>query len=301
MTHESSEMERVFYKTVQKCYDYTFLPKPELPKHIVWRHLHEVPPPEKRARISAIVDVLEQTYPDAHCELNFRSPLELLIATILSAQCTDIRVNQVTKTLFERCKAAVDYVEIPDEELESIIRSTGFYRAKAKNLKSCAKALLSSHGGEVPSSLEELTKLAGVGRKTANVVLGDAFHAPCGVVVDTHVQRLSRRLGLSKQRTPEKFELDLMRAVPRAKWARLSHLLLWHGRRRCDARKPDCTHCELIGLCPSAGKNAANIGRKNPPLKKAGSNSKNRSSLNLKSKVRPARSLPKTSAKNPNR
>jgi endonuclease-3 len=253
-----------------------------------------VPSPEKSARISAIVDVLEQTYPDAHCELNFRSPLELLMATILSAQCTDIRVNQVTKTLFERCKAARDYVEIPVEELESIIRSTGFYRAKAKNLKACAGALVSRHGGEVPSSLEELTQLAGVGRKTANVVLGDAFHTPCGVVVDTHVQRLSGRLGLSKQRTPEKIELDLMRAIPRAKWARLSHLLIWHGRRRCDARKPDCSHCELNALCPSAGKNAANIGRKNPPTKSAAAKPRKTSSRHSKRRVKPARPLTKT-------
>jgi endonuclease-3 len=248
-----------------------------------------VPSPEKSARISAIVNVLEQTYPDAHCELNFGSPLELLMATILSAQCTDIRVNQVTRTLFERCKAARDYIQIPVEELESIIRSTGFYRAKAKNLKACASALVSRHGGEVPSSLEELTQLAGVGRKTANVVLGDAFHTPSGVVVDTHVQRLSGRLGLSKQRTPEKIELDLMRAIPRAKWARLSHLLIWHGRRRCDARKPDCAHCELTQFCPSAGKNAANIGRKNPQPKKPSAKPKKLGNLNLKRLLKPAK------------
>jgi endonuclease-3 len=255
-----------------------------LPKNGIRRQCHRVPSTQKSARVNAIVDVLEQTYPDAHCELNFRSPLELLMATILSAQCTDIRVNQVTRNLFERCKAAKDYVEIPLDELESIIRSTGFYRAKAKNLKACAGALVSRHGGEVPSSLEELTQLAGVGRKTANVVLGDAFHTPCGVVVDTHVQRLSGRLGLSKQRSPEKIERDLMRLIPRAKWARLSHLLIWHGRRRCDARKPDCSHCELHTLCPSAGKNAANIGRKNPqprsaaakPIKPSGPHSKRR-------------------------
>ena len=216
------------------------------------------------------------------------------MATILSAQCTDIRVNQVTRTLFERCKAARDYVEIPVEELESIIRSTGFYHAKAKNLKACASALVSRHGGKVPSSLEELTQLAGVGRKTANVVLGDAFHTPCGVVVDTHVQRLSGRLGLSKQRTPEKIELDLMRAIPRAKWARLSHLLIWHGRRRCDARKPDCAQCELSALCPSAGKNAANIGRKNPPPKGAAAKPGKRSSRRSKRPVRTAGSLPKS-------
>jgi endonuclease-3 len=221
-----------------------------------------VPSTLKHARISAILQVLEHTYPDAHCELNFRSPLELLMATILSAQCTDLRVNQVTKTLFERCKTARDYVEIPLPELEAIIRSTGFYRAKAKNLKSCASALVEQHEGKVPKSLEELTQLAGVGRKTANVVLGDAFQTPCGVVVDTHVQRLSGRLHLSKQKTPEKIELDLMKIVPRQNWSRLSHWLIWHGRRRCDARKPDCAQCELRTLCPSAGENAARIARK---------------------------------------
>ncbi len=287
-------MERVFCKTSQNRNNYPAEPKPALPKTVLRGHPREVPSPEKSARISAIVDVLEQTYPDAHCELNFRSPLELLMATILSAQCTDIRVNQVTRTLFERCKVARDYVEIPVEELESIIRSTGFYRAKAKNLKACASALVSRHGGEVPSSLEELTQLAGVGRKTANVVLGDAFHTPCGVVVDTHVQRLSGRLGLSKQRTPEKIELDLMRAIPRAKWARLSHLLIWHGRRRCDARKPDCAHCELNGLCPSAGKNAANIGRKNQPPKITAAKLGKPSSRHSKKLVKPARPRTKT-------
>lgn len=189
------------------------------------------------------------------------------MATILSAQCTDVRVNQVTKILFERCKSARDYAEIPIADLESIIRSTGFYRAKAKNLKACASALLSRHGGEVPRSLEELTQLAGVGRKTANVVLGDAFQTPSGVVVDTHVQRLSGRLQLSRHSTPEKIEIDLMKVVPRESWARLSHWLIWHGRRRCDARKPDCAQCELQALCPSAGENAARIARKTTTIK----------------------------------
>jgi endonuclease-3 len=230
-------------------------------------HAATVPSIPKSARISAILEVLERTYPDAHCELNFQSPLELLMATILSAQCTDVRVNQVTKVLFDRCKTARDYVEIPVAELESIIRSTGFYRAKAKNLKSCASALVTRHGGEVPRSLEELTQLAGVGRKTANVVLGDAFQTPYGVVVDTHVQRLSGRLQLSKHSTPEKIEVDLMKVVPKESWARLSHWLIWHGRRRCDARKPDCAQCELRALCPSAGEKAARIARKTTSAK----------------------------------
>jgi endonuclease-3 len=230
-------------------------------------HAATVPSIPKSARIAAILEVLERTYPDAHCELNFQSPLELLMATILSAQCTDVRVNQVTKVLFERCKTARDYEEIPVTELESIIRSTGFYRAKAKNLKACASALVTRHGGEVPRSLEELTQLAGVGRKTANVVLGDAFQTPHGVVVDTHVQRLSGRLQLSKHSTPEKIELDLMKVVPKGSWARLSHWLIWHGRRRCDARKPDCAQCELRALCPSAGEKAARIARKTTSAK----------------------------------
>jgi endonuclease-3 len=214
-------------------------------------HAATVPSIPKSARISAILEVLERTYPDAHCELNFQSPLELLMATILSAQCTDVRVNQVTKVLFDRCKTARDYVEIPVAELESIIRSTGFYRAKAKNLKSCASALVTRHGGEVPRSLEELTQLAGVGRKTANVVLGDAFQTPYGVVVDTHVQRLSTRLGLTKANTPEKIEKDLIGLIPNEQWTIFSHWLIWHGRRRCTARSPDCGGCELRGICLS--------------------------------------------------
>lgn len=213
-------------------------------------------------RATELLEVLARTYPDAHCELDYTTPLELLMATILSAQCTDVRVNQVTRHLFARCRTAQDYATIPQDELEALVQPTGFFRAKARHLKQCALALLAHHGGEVPRSLESLTSLPGVGRKTANVVLGDAFDAPEGVVVDTHVQRLSRRLGISKHGTPEKIELDLMRLVPKTLWARLSHWLIWHGRRRCDARKPDCAHCEIVTLCPSAGDNASNIGRK---------------------------------------
>jgi endonuclease-3 len=216
---------------------------------------------------AAILNLLEQTYPDAHCELEFSCPLELLMATILSAQCTDVRVNQVTRVLFKRCRTARDYAEIPQEELEQIVKPTGFYRAKARHLKGCARELVSHHGGEVPASLESLTALPGVGRKTANVVLGDAFQNPAGVVVDTHVQRLSKRLGFSKNAAPEKIEQDLMRLVPRPLWARLSHWLIWHGRRRCTARKPDCDHCELRTLCPSATQDASRIGRKPPKNK----------------------------------
>lgn len=226
-----------------------------------------MPRPAKFKRISELLDLLARTYPDAHCELEHTNPLELLMATILSAQCTDVRVNQVTRRLFARCQTAADYVAIPLEELEALVQPTGFFRAKARHLKQCATALVEMHRGEVPRSLEDLTQLPGVGRKTANVVLGDAFHSPEGVVVDTHVQRLSHRLGLSKHGTPEKIEADLMRLIPREQWARISHWLIWHGRRRCDARKPDCTNCELALLCPSAGAKAATIGRK-PPKKK---------------------------------
>ena len=219
-----------------------------------------------KKRISKILEVLQKTYPEAHCELDHSNAFELLMATILSAQCTDVRVNLVTKKLFQRCRTPQDYVSIPLPELESIVQSTGFFRAKARHLKECAQALLENHLGEVPPSLEALVKLPGVGRKTANVVLGDAFAAPEGVVVDTHVQRLAGRLGLSVQKTPEKIEKDLMALVPRANWAVLSHWLIWHGRRRCDARKPDCSHCELHSLCPSAGDGASEVGRK--PAKK---------------------------------
>lgn len=199
------------------------------------------------------------------------------MATILSAQCTDVRVNQVTRRLFECCTKAEDYAKIPLPELEAIVQSTGFFRAKAKNLKGCAEALLERHHGEVPQSMGELTALPGVGRKTANVVLGDAFGAPEGVVVDTHVQRLSMRLGFSKHRTPEKIELDLMRLVPKPQWAVLSHWLIWHGRRRCKALNPDCVNCELKELCPSVGENAVNIGRKAAAPKRPASTHKNSS------------------------
>ena len=204
-------------------------------------------------RAQEILGVLAHTYPHAHCELDYATPLELLIATILSAQCTDRRVNIVTKVLFRVCKTAGDYVALPQEQLEEIIRTTGFFRAKSRNVKACCAALVERHGGEVPRTMDELTALAGVGRKTANVVLGNAFGINVGVVVDTHVQRLSRRLGLTRENTPEKIELELMKLIPREKWALFSHWLIWHGRRRCDARKPDCAGCELAKLCPRVG------------------------------------------------
>jgi endonuclease-3 len=205
-------------------------------------------------RAAAVCKILARTYPDAHCELDYTTPLELLIATILSAQCTDKRVNIVTKELFRVCRTASDYVALPQEQLEELIRTAGFYRSKARNIKSCCKDLVEKHGGKVPRTMEALTALAGVGRKTANVVLGNAFDINVGVVVDTHVQRLSRRLGLTKNTDPVKIEQDLIKLVPQDKWTLFSHWLIWHGRRRCYARKPDCPGCELREICPSAGK-----------------------------------------------
>jgi endonuclease III len=205
-------------------------------------------------RAGRIVEGLQRTYPNAHCELDYTNPLELLIATILSAQCTDKRVNIVTKELFRVCKTAADYVALPQEQLEEIIKTTGFFRAKAKNIKACCADLVAKHGGEVPRTMEALTALAGVGRKTANVVLGNAYDINVGVVVDTHVQRLSGRLALTKETAPEKIEGDLMKLIPQEQWTLFSHWLIWHGRRRCFARKPDCPHCEIAELCPSAGR-----------------------------------------------
>ena len=205
-------------------------------------------------RAAAVIAALARTYPAAHCELDYTTPLQLLIATILSAQCTDKRVNLVTPPLFRVCRTAADYVALPAEQLEELIQSTGFFRAKTRNIRACCAALVERHGGEVPRTMDALTALAGVGRKTANVVLGNAFGLNVGVVVDTHVQRLTRRLGLTKQTTPEKIEQDLIRLVPRAQWTLFSHWLIWHGRRRCMARKPDCAACELRALCPSADK-----------------------------------------------
>ena len=205
-------------------------------------------------RAAAVIAALARTYPTAHCELDYTNPLQLLVATILSAQCTDKRVNLVTPPLFRTCLAAADYVALPAEQLEELIQSTGFFRAKARHIRACCAALAERHGGEVPRTMDALTALAGVGRKTANVVLGNAFGINVGVVVDTHVQRLTRRLGLTKQTTPEKIEQDLIRLVPRAQWTLFSHWLIWHGRRRCMARNPDCPGCELREICPSADK-----------------------------------------------
>ena len=206
----------------------------------------------RQERADALAQELARIYPTAHCELDFKNPLELLVATVLSAQCTDVRVNMVTPPLFRRCPTAADYAEIPQEELEALVRSTGFYRNKAKSIRGIGAALVERHAGEVPKTMEELSSLPGAGRKTSNVVLGNAFHLNEGVVVDTHVGRLSLRLGLTTKSDPVKVEQDLTALFPREQWSDLSHWLIWHGRRRCKARNPDCKECELRPLCPSA-------------------------------------------------
>jgi endonuclease-3 len=207
----------------------------------------------KKERAMKIIVALRRTYPKAHCELNYTDPLELLIATILSAQCTDKHVNIVTQELFKKYRSAADYANAPLTELEQAIKTTGFFRNKAKNIQACCRKLVELYDGRVPRTMAELTHLDGVGRKTANVVLGNAFGINVGVVVDTHVARLSNRLGLTKQKTPEKIERDLMSLVSQKQWTLFSHWLIWHGRRRCGARKPDCANCEIKKHCPRIG------------------------------------------------
>jgi endonuclease-3 len=204
-------------------------------------------------RCRTILRRLRVAYPRARCALRHDNPLQLLVATILSAQCTDERVNLVTPALFRRYRRTADFAAAPPAELEAMIRSTGFFRNKARSIRNCCESLVEKHGGKVPDTLDELILLDGIGRKTANVVLGVAYGKAEGVVVDTHVSRLSRRLGLTRQTTAEKIEQALMRIVPRADWIDFSHLLIWHGRNRCNARKPDCSHCELTDVCPRIG------------------------------------------------
>ena len=208
--------------------------------------------PPDPARGTSIFKILDAAYPDAHCELDFGSPLQLLVATILSAQCTDQRVNMVTPALFAKYPDAAALAAAPQEEVEALIRSTGFYRMKAKAIREAAGDIVSKHGGEVPRTMEELTRLRGVGRKTANVVLGNAFGIP-GLVVDTHVGRLANRLALTNEQDAVKIETALMSVVPRERWTVFSHWLILHGRRVCAARKPRCTTCPLAAHCPRVG------------------------------------------------
>src|SRR5215216_969226 len=205
----------------------------------------------KRARIRPIIERLAAAHADAAIALKFRNELELLVAVMLSAQTTDVNVNRVTSALFEKYRRPEDYLAVPVDELERDIYATGFFRQKTKALRGTMQSLLSDFGGRVPRSVEELVRLPGVARKTANVVAAELGH-PQGIVVDTHVRRLAQRLGLTKQEDPVKIERDLMKLVPREDWGRFPHLLIWHGRRICDARRPLCEECVLNDLCPSA-------------------------------------------------
>ena len=205
----------------------------------------------KTERTAAIIYGLKSTYPNARCELNYANPLELFVATILSAQCTDKQVNIVTSYLFKKYRCASDYIKVHLEELQDDIKRIGLFRNKSKSIQKCCHSLIDKHGGNVPADMKSLVALAGVGRKTANVVLGNAFNINEGVVVDTHVARLANRLGLTRDKAPEKIELNLQKLVPRNDWTMFSHWLIWHGRRRCSARKPDCSICEIATLCPS--------------------------------------------------
>lgn len=207
-----------------------------------------------KERVRKIIDILKKTYPNARCELNYENPLQLLVATILSARCTDKQVNIVTSELFKKYRTAADYANADITQFENDIKRIGMYKTKARAIQSACKKIVEKFNGEVPRTMEELTSLDGVGRKTANVVLGNAFGINSGIVVDTHVVRLSERLGLSKQKNPEKIESDLMKLIPQAEWTMFSHYLIWHGRRRCFARNPDCENCEIQKLCPSAFK-----------------------------------------------
>ena len=205
-----------------------------------------------QARTRKISVALHKQHPDPKVALEFSNPLQLLIATILSAQCTDVRVNMVTPALFKKYRTAEDFAKANQAELEQDIRSTGFYRNKAKSIMSCCKSLVERHGGKVPKSMEELVELGGVGRKTANCVLGGAYGINSGVVVDTHVRRVSQRLGLASTDDPEKIELELMELVPEKEWYLFGNMLVSHGRKVCNARKPDCLNCTLQKLCPSS-------------------------------------------------
>jgi endonuclease III len=212
--------------------------------------------PELKKRAAKIVAQLKKDFPDADCALTHQTPFQLLIATILSAQCTDERVNIVTKELFKKYKQPADFAALPQEKLEQEIKSTGFFRNKAKNIKACSAELVDKYGGKVPRDMDSLVQLAGVGRKTANVVLGTAYGIPTGVVVDTHVGRLSLRMGLTQHSDAVKVEQDLMQLVPQDEWIGFAHRMIFHGRQVCQARKPDCPRCSLNKLCPKIGVDA---------------------------------------------
>jgi len=205
----------------------------------------------KAERAAEIIKRLKKAYPTAHCALNYTNPFELLIATILSAQCTDERVNIVTSTLFRKYRGPEDFAAVSQEELEQDVKSTGFFRNKSKSIRAASQRILDEFGGKVPQTMDEILSLAGVARKTANVVLGNAFGIASGVVVDTHVSRLSQRLGLTKEKTPEKIELDLQALVPKKDWVMFPHWMIFHGRQICHARKPKCRECVLADECPS--------------------------------------------------
>lgn len=207
----------------------------------------------KKKHAAEVIRRLKKAYPDAHCALEHSSPFELLIATILSAQCTDARVNIVTADLFRKYRGPADYLKVPQVELERDIHSTGFFRNKARNIQAACQRIISEYGGEVPRNMTDLLTLGGVARKTANVVLGNAFGIASGVVVDTHVSRLSQRLGLTANKTPEKIEADLAAIVPKKHWIMLPHWLIHHGRQICVARKPRCPDCVLKDICPKVG------------------------------------------------
>jgi endonuclease-3 len=203
---------------------------------------------EPAQKIGPILELLDENFPHAHVTLNFSNPLELLVATVLSAQCTDVRVNQVTPAIFQQYPTAAAYANAPLEELEKAIYTTGFYRQKAKSIQAICQALVRQFDGQVPASLEELVKLPGIGRKTANVILGNAYGIP-GLVVDTHMGRVAQRLGLTREKDPVKIEFDLMPLVPQERWVKFSHQMIWHGRQTCTAKKPDCPHCPLLPYC----------------------------------------------------
>lgn len=206
-----------------------------------------------KQRTLEIIKRLKRAYPDAHCALNHTSPFELLIATVLSAQCTDERVNIVTANLFRKYRSPQDFIDVSPAELEKDIHSTGFFRNKAKNIKAASQRIVDVYKGGIPRTMEEILTLGGVARKTANVVLGNAFGIASGVVVDTHVSRLSQRLGLTKEKTPEKIERDLEKLVPQNNWVMFPHWMIYHGRQVCDARKPKCDECTLAEICPKIG------------------------------------------------